>query len=153
MLYWMLDLLITSLWFIGTSNLTMDHVPRGMGCYKVITVITKKYIVFMVTYILSPSCFYVIWALCVLWITYNYLYYNPCFAGWALFGLLVPAKCNCISCVQVHELPATNPLWWYLGGQIAFIITFILCPSCLCKIWAFWVVDHLKLLILCPLVC
>ena len=38
----MLDLLITSLWFIGTSNLTMDHVPRGMSCYKVITVITKR---------------------------------------------------------------------------------------------------------------
>ena len=31
-------------------------------------------------------------------------YYAPCFACCALFGSLVPAMCNCMSCVQVHEL-------------------------------------------------
>ena len=66
------------------------------------------YIVFMITYILCPSCFCEIWALCMSWITYNHLSYFPCLACWALFGSLVPAMCNRISCAQVHKLPQNH---------------------------------------------
>ena len=72
---------------------------------KANVVITGRNIVFMITYILCPSCFCEIWALCMSWITYNHLSYFPCLACWALFGSLVPAMCNRISCAQVHEFP------------------------------------------------
>ena len=42
------------------------------------------------------------------WITYDHLYYAPCFACGALFGSLVPAMCNRTSCAQVHELPQSH---------------------------------------------
>ena len=58
----------------------------------------------MIACILHPSCFCEIWALYVSWITYDHLYYAPCFACWVLFGSLVPTMCNCTSCTQVHEL-------------------------------------------------
>ena len=44
-----------------------------MRCYKSIVVTTEKHTVF-ITYILCPSCFFEIWALCVSWITYDHLY-------------------------------------------------------------------------------
>ena len=66
------------------------------------------HIVFMITYILRPSSFCEIWALCVSWITYDHLYYTNCLACWALFGLLVPAVCDRTSCAQVHELPQSH---------------------------------------------
>ena len=58
--------------------------------------------------ILHLLCFCEIWALCVLWITYDHLIYAPCIACRALFGSLVPAMCNCTS----TEWVATKPLWW-----------------------------------------
>ena len=66
------------------------------------------HIVFMIGYILRPSWFCKVWALCVSWITYDHLYYTPCLACWVLFGSLVPAMCNRISCAQVHELPQSH---------------------------------------------
>ena len=64
-----------------------------------IYVIIKKYT------LISSSCFCEIWALCVSWITYDHLYYNPCLPCCALFGSLVTAMCNRIPCAQVHTLP------------------------------------------------
>ena len=34
---------------------------------------------------------------------------------------------------------ATKPLRWWPGGHIAFMIAYMLRPSCFCKIWAFCV--------------
>ena len=62
----------------------------------------------MIACILHPSCFCEIWALCVSWITYDYLYYAPCLVCWALFGSLVPVMCNHTSSAQVHELPKSH---------------------------------------------
>ena len=62
----------------------------------------------MIAYILHPSCFYEIWALCLSWITCDHLYYAPCLVFWALFGSLVPAMCNRTSCAQVHKLPQSH---------------------------------------------
>ena len=59
-------------------------------------------------YILRPSCFCENWALCVSWITYDHIYYSPCFACWSLFGSLVPAVSNRTSCAHVHELPQSH---------------------------------------------
>ena len=59
-------------------------------------------------YISYSSCFCEIWALCVSWITYDYLYYAPYLACWALFGSFVSAMCNRTSCTQVHELPQSH---------------------------------------------
>ena len=63
-------------------------------------------------------------------------YHAPCFACWALFGALVEAMCNRISCAQVHELPQSycgdnqvGTLFWWLH------IYFILCLSCFREIW------------------
>ena len=44
----------------------------------------------------------------VSWITYDQLYYTPCFACWALFGSLVRAMCNHTLCAQVHQLPQSH---------------------------------------------
>ena len=59
----------------------------------------------MIAYKSRPSCFREMWALCVLWITYDHLDYAPCSACWAVFASLVPAMCNCTWYAQVHELP------------------------------------------------
>ena len=46
---------------------------------------------------------------------------------------------------------ATKSLWWYPGGHIVFMMTYILCSSCFCEIWAFcvsWITyDHLHIYI------
>ena len=62
----------------------------------------------MIAYKLCSSCFCEIWALCVPWIIYDHLHYAPFLACWALFGSLVPAMCNRISCAWVHELPQNH---------------------------------------------
>ena len=62
----------------------------------------------MIAYVLRPSFFCEIWALCVSWITYDHLYYAPCFASWALFSLWVSAMCNRTSCAQVLEVPQSH---------------------------------------------
>ena len=67
-----------------------------------------KGIVLMIAYILRPSCLCKIWALCVSWITYDYLYYVLCLASCALFGSLVPVMWNHTSCGQVLELPQSH---------------------------------------------
>ena len=53
--------------------------------------------------------------------------YAPCLAFWALFGSLVPSMCPYIMCPNTWV--AIKPLWWWLGGHIAFMITYILRPS------------------------
>ena len=64
----------------------------------------KTHISFMLTYILRPTCSCDIWALCVSWITYEYLHDTPCLTCWALFFSLVPEMCTCASCAQVHAV-------------------------------------------------
>ena len=66
------------------------------------------YVILKAYMLLWSSHFCKIWALCVAWITYDHLYYTPCLACWALFGLLVPAMCNGTSCAQVYELPQSH---------------------------------------------
>ena len=81
----------------------------GRNIYAIMKIayITRGHIVFMIAYILRPSCFCEIWGLCVSWITYDHLYYASCLASRALFGSLVPEMCSCTSCAQVHELAQT----------------------------------------------
>ena len=84
-----------------------------------------KGIVFMLAYILLPSCLCKIWALCVSWITYDYLYYVPCLASWALFGSLVPVMWNHASCGQVLELPQSHCVVVTTGRDIVFMIAYM----------------------------
>ena len=105
----------------------------------------------MIAYILRPSCFCEIWALCVLWITYDHLYYAPCLACWALFGSLVPAMSNRTSCAQVHELPQSHcgdnregTLFSWLHIHYTHL-AFVRFEHSVC------VVNHLWLIILCSL--
>ena len=81
----------------------------GRNIYAIMKIayITRGHIVFMIAYILRPSCFCEIWGLCVSWITYDHLYYASCLASRALFGSLVPEMCSCTSCAQVPELAQT----------------------------------------------
>ena len=62
--------------------------------------------VFVIAYILCSSWFYE--AFCVLWMTYDHLYYAHCLACRAIFGSLVPAMCNRTSYAQVHGLPQSH---------------------------------------------
>ena len=54
-----------------------QHVPKCISCHKAIVTThgghSEGHIVFMITYILCPSCFCKIWALCVSWTTYVYI--------------------------------------------------------------------------------
>ena len=59
----------------------------------------------MFAYILRPSCFCEIRAVCVLWITDDHLYYPPSLDSRVLFCSLVPALWNRTSSAQVHDLP------------------------------------------------
>ena len=71
----------------------------------VITTMSLWHIVFMIAYIYYARFASVRFQHCVLWITYDYLYYAPYLACWDLLGTLVPAMCNRTSSAQVHELP------------------------------------------------
>ena len=74
-------------------------------------------VVFMVTYLLYLSCFGRVWSFCVLLISYDQLYYAPCFASWTL---LVHWHQQCVTVYHVskwmmHELElwiATKLFWW-----------------------------------------
>ena len=78
------------------------------------------HIVFMITYILCLFYFCTIWAVWVLWITYEKsLQFILCYllrAWWRLFGSLVSPMCT------------TKPVWWYLRwylwGHTAFMIIY-----------------------------
>ena len=67
-------------WLCGSSctwahNVRIHHVPKCMSCHKAIVVITGRAHCFHdYIYILRPSCFCEIWALCVSWITYDHFY-------------------------------------------------------------------------------
>ena len=102
----------------------------------------------MITYILCSFCFCEIWALCVLWITYDHFYYAPCLVCWALFGSLVPAMCNHTSCAQVHELPrghcgdnweGTLFSWQYI--YMCMCVCVCVCV-CVCMCVCVWSQDH-----------
>ena len=82
---------ILTLIFCGVQSLYIIHI-------SVIYTWSHGHVVFMIAYILRPSCIYKIWALCVLRITLDNLYCAPVLACWALFGSLVPAMCNRTSC-------------------------------------------------------
>ena len=73
--------------------------------YIYISIIKEVFFTYIYRY---TSCFCEIWALCVSWITYDYLYYTPCLACWVLFGSLVPSMCNGTSCAQVHVSPQSH---------------------------------------------
>ena len=87
---------------------TVHHVLKCMSCNKAIVVITRRANCFHDCIYITPICFCEIWAICLMWISYDHLYYAPCLACWALFGSLVSAMCNHTSCTQVHELPQSN---------------------------------------------
>ena len=54
---------------------TVHLVPRCMSCHKSSGMINRgAHLVFMIGYILCSSCFCQVWALYVLWITYDHLY-------------------------------------------------------------------------------
>ena len=60
--------------YISGHKWTVHHVPKGMSCRKVIMVIIGRPHCFHdCIYILCPSCFCQIWALCVSQITYDHL--------------------------------------------------------------------------------
>ena len=77
-------------WLCGNSSTWghdahhVHHVSKCMSCHKYIVVITGRVHCFHdCTYILCPSCFCEIWALCVSWIIsdnlYKYMHYiNIC---------------------------------------------------------------------------
>ena len=83
---------------------TVHHLPKCMSCHKTIVVITARAHCLHDSIYIIPSCFCKIWALCVSWITYDYLYYALCLASWALFDSLVPAMSNCTSWAEIHEM-------------------------------------------------
>ena len=68
--------LLSSLWFTGTSNVYMYNVCQSIWvATEPLWWYPEGYIVFMIT--LCPTCFYEIWALwvlCVSWITYDHIY-------------------------------------------------------------------------------
>ena len=88
--------------------ITVHHVPKCISCDKAIVVITRRAHCYHGCIYITPTCFCRFWTLCVSWITYNHLYYAPCFACWVHFGSLVPAMCNRTSCAQVHELQQSH---------------------------------------------
>ena len=61
-------------WLFGNSCTWAHDVPKCMSCQKAIVVITGgPHIVFMITYILRPSCFYEI-CVCIYIYIYIYIY-------------------------------------------------------------------------------
>ena len=72
--------------------------PRHTKCFH-------DCIVFMIAYILHPSCLCEIWVLCVLWITYDHFYYAPCLACSSIFVLSCQQCVHHVSkCMSCHEL-------------------------------------------------
>ena len=62
----------------------------------------------MITYLLFPSCFFEIWALSVLQVTYEALYFAHFLTFWALLSPFVLAMCNYTACAQVHKLSQSH---------------------------------------------
>ena len=108
---------------------TLHYVPKCMSYHGAIggLVITGRVhclSFWLHIYILRPSFFCGIWALCVSWVTSNQFLYAPCLKCWALFGSLVPTMCNRTSYAQVHELPWGH---WWIGnnreGRLSVFLT------------------------------
>ena len=123
----------------------------GHIVFMIFIFIMGGHIVFIIAYILWPSWFCDIWALCALWITYDHLYYPPSLTCWTLFGSLVPAMCDRASCAHVHKLPQSlcgdNWEGTLFSWLHIYYITLLLWDS-----RTLYVVDWLWSLILCPLI-
>ena len=59
--------------------------------------------------------------------TFIYVYYTYTY---------IKELCQQVFIYKEEELVAAKPIWWWLGGQIVFMITYVLCPSWFCKIAA-----------------
>ena len=83
--------------------------------------------VIMKTYMLLCSSYFCeISALCVLWITYDNLYYTPCLSCRALFGLMVPAMCNSTLYMSYTSwLPQNHCIYIYIYIYIYILYTYI----------------------------
>ena len=78
---------------------------------------------------MSIMCVVLYVIICVPWITYDHLYYAPCLACWALFGLLVPTMCNrtsCAKCMSCHKAIVV-----ITGRAHDNIYIYILCIICI----------------------
>ena len=92
----------------STTHRALKSHRSKMKYHKVIVVTTGRTHYFHENiYIMLILLLWDLSILCVV-ITYNYLYFVPCLACWALFGSLVPAMCNQTSCAQLHELSQSH---------------------------------------------
>ena len=92
----------------STTHRALKSHRSKMSYHKAIVVATGRTHCFHENiYIILILLLWDLSILCVV-ITYDYLYFVPCLACWALFGSLVPAMCNHTSCAQLHELSQSH---------------------------------------------
>ena len=99
----------------------VHHVPKWMSCHKDTVATAGRAHCFHDYIHIMPIFFCIIWAVWVLWITYDkslqFILCSLLRAWWRLFGSLV------------SPMDTTKPLWWYLWWYLwehtVFMIIYI----------------------------
>ena len=111
----------------------------------------RDHIVFIITYVLHPTCSDRPWALCISWITYHDLYYAPCFVCWAF---LVHRYQQCVTLHHAPKCMSCKAIVVITWRENCFHDYIYITPIFLQQgLLTLFVVDHLWPLILRPLLC